>query len=39
MKLELGAPGAFWAIAIAESVIAVIAILLFRRGTWKEVKI
>ena len=39
MKLELGAQGAFWAIAIAESVIAVIAILLFRRGTWKEVKI
>ncbi len=39
IKFELGAPGAFWAIAIAESVIAVIAILLFRRGTWKNVKI
>lgn len=39
MELGLGAPGAFWAIAIAESVIAVIAILLFRRGTWKQVKI
>ncbi len=36
---ELGALGAFWAIAIAESVIAVVAILLFRRGTWKAVKI
>jgi putative MATE family efflux protein len=35
----LGALGAFWAIAIAESVIAVVAILLFRRGTWKAVKI
>lgn len=39
MEVGLGAPGAFWAIAIAESVIAVIAILLFRRGTWKQVKI
>lgn len=36
---QLGALGAFWAIAIAESVIAVVAILLFRRGTWKAVKI
>lgn len=35
----LGVTGTFWAIAIAESVIAVIAILLFRRGTWKKVKI
>lgn len=39
MKLELGAPGAFWAIAITESIIAIISILLFRRGTWKNVKI
>ncbi len=39
MKVDLGASGAFWAIAIAESVIAVIAILLFRRGTWKQVTI
>lgn len=38
-KTGLGATGAFWAIAIAESVIAVVAILLFRRGTWKTVKI
>jgi len=37
--LELGASGAFWAIAIAESVLAVVAILVFRRGTWKKVKI
>ncbi len=39
MKLELGAPGAFWAIAITESIIAIISTLLFRRGTWKNVKI
>jgi putative MATE family efflux protein len=41
MAFTLGfeASGAFWAIAIAESVIAVAAILLFRRGTWKTVSI
>lgn len=38
-QTELQALGVFWAIAIAESVIAVIAIFLFRRGTWKDVKI
>lgn len=37
--LDFGASGAFWAIAIAESVLAVVAILIFRRGTWKKVKI
>ena len=39
MKLGFGASGAFWAIAIAESLAAVVAILIFRRGTWKTVKI
>ena len=34
-----GAAGSFWAIAIAESVMAVAAILIFRRGKWKTVKI
>ncbi|RYD57922.1 MAG: MATE family efflux transporter [Sphingobacteriales bacterium] len=36
---ELGPKGVFWAISIAESVIAVAAILLFRRGKWKQVKV
>ena len=39
MKLGFGASGAFWAIAIAESMAAVVAILIFRRGKWKTVKI
>jgi putative MATE family efflux protein len=39
MKLGFGASGSFWAIAIAESVMAVVAIIVFRRGTWKLVKI
>lgn len=38
-QTTLQVTGAFWAIAITESVIAVVAILLFRRGTWKNVKI
>jgi putative MATE family efflux protein len=37
--LELGPKGVFWAISIAESLIAVAAILLFRRGKWKTVKV
>lgn len=39
MKLDFGASGAFWAVAIAESAIAVVAWLIFRRGKWKLVKI
>jgi MATE family, multidrug efflux pump len=35
----LGAQGVFLAITIAESVIAIIGILMFRRGTWKTQKI
>ncbi len=38
-ETSLGVMGVFWAIAIAESAIAVVAILVFRRGTWKTVKI
>jgi putative MATE family efflux protein len=39
MKWGFGASGAFWAIAIAESAMAVAAILIFRQGKWKLVKI
>lgn len=33
--LNLGPEGVFWAISIAESCIAIVAILLFRQGKWK----
>lgn len=39
MKVHLGPTGAFAAIAIAESAIAVAGIIIFRRGKWKTVKI
>ena len=35
--LKIGPEGVFWAISIAESCIAIAAIILFRRGTWKKV--
>lgn len=38
-QTTLQVTGAFWAIAITESFIAVVAIFLFRRGTWRDVKI
>jgi putative MATE family efflux protein len=37
--LKMGPVGVFWAIAISESAAAIAAILLFRRGAWKRVKI
>ena len=37
--LGFGPNGVFAAIAIAESVLAVVATLMFRRGTWKSQKI
>ncbi len=38
-ELELGPNGVFWAIPIGESAYAVLAMLLFRRGTWKTVQV
>ena len=32
---QVGANGVFWAVAISESILAVISIILFRRGRWK----
>ena len=37
--LGLGPDGVFWAVCVSESVLAVAAILLFRRGRWKEARI
>ncbi|WP_436485920.1 MATE family efflux transporter [Chitinophaga sp. ARDCPP14] len=37
--LKMGPVGVFWAMAISESTSALVAIWLFRRGTWKQVKI
>ncbi len=34
-----GAQGVFWAITIAESTIAVVGVLVFRRGRWKQQKV
>ncbi|RYZ50541.1 MAG: MATE family efflux transporter [Sphingobacteriales bacterium] len=39
ITLDLGPQGVFWAISIAESAIAIVAIILFRRGKWKTVKV
>jgi putative MATE family efflux protein len=39
ISLELGPAGVFMAMAISLSLLAVISIALFRRGTWKTVKI
>lgn len=37
--LKWGPTGVFWAIVVAESSVAVIAIVIFRRGNWKKVKV
>ncbi|MCB1057331.1 MAG: MATE family efflux transporter [Acidobacteria bacterium] len=34
-KVHLGPQGVFWAVVIAESVMTVVAVLVFRRGKWK----
>ncbi len=39
VQLDFGASAVFWAIAIAESAMAIAAIIIFRQGKWKTVKI
>jgi len=39
VNYNMGPAGVFWAIAIAESCIAVAAIVIFRKGWWKRVKV
>ncbi len=39
IHFELGAKGVFLAIVLAETLMAIAAIIIFRRGKWKEVKI
>ncbi|GAB4022207.1 MATE family efflux transporter [Spirosoma koreense] len=37
--LDWGPPGVFWSVAISETLLAVIAIFVFRRGRWKTVQV
>ncbi|MDA0194881.1 MAG: MATE family efflux transporter [Bacteroidetes bacterium] len=37
--LDFGPSGVFWAIAIAHSIVAVVGIILFKRGKWKLVEV
>ncbi len=37
--LGLGPGGVFWSVCLAESVLAVAAVLVFRRGRWKDVRL
>ncbi|MCB9251112.1 MAG: MATE family efflux transporter [Flavobacteriales bacterium] len=36
---QFGATGVFWAIPVAETIMAVIAVLIFKKGKWKLVKV
>lgn len=36
---DLGPSGVFWAISISESCLAIVAIVIFRKGWWKQVKV
>lgn len=38
-SLALGPLGVFWSIAISESVLAIVAIFVFKRGRWKRMKV
>ena len=35
VSLGLGPPGVFWSVAVAESVMSLISVLMFRKGKWK----
>ncbi|MRG46734.1 MATE family efflux transporter [Chitinophaga sp. SYP-B3965] len=39
ITLKWGPTGVFWAIFIAESVIALTAVIVFRKGNWKKIKV
>lgn len=39
ITLDIGPKGVYWAIALAESAIAIAAIMLFKRGKWKTVEV
>ncbi len=38
-QLDVGPQGVFWAVTVAESLLAVVSILIFRRGKWKAVQV
>lgn len=39
VTLDIGPSGVFWSVAICEAILAVLSIVMFRRGRWKEMKI
>ncbi len=39
IKLDIGPKGVFWAITLAEVLIAIISLWLFRKGKWKTIKV
>ena len=39
IHFKMGPNGVFWAIAISETILAIICILVFKQGKWKEIKI
>jgi putative MATE family efflux protein len=39
IPLKWGPTGVFWAIFIAESIIATMAVIIFRKGKWKKIKV
>lgn len=39
MPLAFGPTGVYWSVVIAESLVAVISVILFKRGKWKEMEV